>query len=424
MNVFLRDATILQPTSRFHLQKHNILIEQGKITYIGPDERQAEHIIEAGHLYVSAGWVDMNAITGEPGLEHKEDLYSLAQAAAAGGFTEVLCMPNVEPVVQTKGAVNYIRNRSEQLPVTLHPTAAVTIEAEGKELTEMIDLHQAGAVAFTDGTHPIQGAEVMVKALQYLQLFNGVLLNRAENTKLTAFGQMHEGIASTRLGLKGIPALAEETIVARDLQLLAYTGGKLHFSLISTKGAIESIRKAKAEGLQVTCDVASYQTAFTDETMLPFDTDYKVNPPFRSAVDVEAVKQGLTDGTIDAIVSGHQPHDTESKKLEFDLADFGIINLETAFAVANTTIVGAVGLETIIEKLTSGPRKILGLPQPTIAEGELANLTIFDPQQQWMPDKKTTLSKGVNSPFFGQQLTGKVVGIVHKGQLVLNQTNN
>ncbi|MER2997779.1 dihydroorotase [Pontibacter populi] len=420
MNVFLRAATIYHPSSEFHLQQHNILIEQGKITYIGPDEKQADQTIASDHLAVSVGWADMYAVTGEPGLENKEDLQSLAAAAAAGGFTEVLCMPNVEPVVQTKGAINYIKSRSVSLPVTLHPTAAVTMEAEGKELTEMIDLKQAGAVAFTDGTHPIQGAEVMVRALQYLQLFDGLLLNRPENTKLTAYGQMHEGIASTRLGLKGIPALAEETIVARDLQLLAYTGGKLHFSLISTKKAIESIRKAKADGLHVTCDVASYQVAFTDETMLPFDTNYKVNPPFRSETDAEAIKQGLADGTIDAIVSGHQPHDTEAKKLEFDLAEFGIMNLETAFAVANTTIAGAVPLETIVEKLTTAPRRILQLPQPQIAVGETANLTIFDPKQTWTPEEKALKSKGVNSPFFGQELTGKVIGIIHKGQVVLN----
>lgn len=420
MNVFLRSATIYQPASRYHLQKQNILIEQGKITYIGPEERDADQTITSGNLCVSVGWADLFAVTGEPGLEHKEDLESLAAAAAAGGFTEVLCMPNVNPVVQTRGAINYIKNKSVALPVTLHPTGAVTTDAEGKELTEMIDLKHAGAVAFTDGTHPIQGAEVMVKALQYLQLFDGVLLNRPENTRLTAYGQMHEGVASTMLGMKGLPALAEETIVARDLQLLAYTGGKLHFSLVSTKGAIESIRRAKAEGLQVTCDVASYQAAFTDETIEPFDTNYKVNPPFRSAADAEAIKQGIADGTIDAIVSGHQPHDTEAKKLEFDLADFGIINLETAFAAANTSMAGAVNLETIVEKLTTAPRRILQLPEPTIAEGEPANLTIFDPEQKWVYEASTAKSKGVNSPFFGQELTGKVIGIVHKGQVVLN----
>lgn len=420
MNVFLRAATIYHPTSEYHLQKQNILIEKGRISYIGTEEKEADKTIEAGDLWVSAGWLDMFALGGEPGLEHKEDLESLAAAAAAGGFTEVVCLPNLDPVVQTKGAVNYIRNRSQQLPVTIHPAGAVTTDTEGKELTEMIDLRQAGAVAFTDGIHPIQGAEVMVKALQYLQLFDGLLMNRAENTRLTAFGQMHEGVASTMLGMKGMPALAEETIVARDLQLLTYTGGKLHFSLVSTKAAIESIRKAKVEGLQVTCDVASYQAAFTDETIAPFDTNYKVNPPFRSAADAEAIKQGLADGTIDAIVSGHQPHDTESKKLEFDLAEFGIINLETAFSAAIGTLTDVVPLETILEKLTTAPRRILQLPQPELTIGEEANLTIFDPKQTWVYEENTSRSKGVNSPFFGKELTGKVIGIIHKGQLVLH----
>ncbi|TPE39585.1 dihydroorotase [Pontibacter mangrovi] len=420
MKVLLRAATVYNPQSEFHLQQQNILIENGTITYIGPDELEADKVITADGLSVSAGWVDMHAYAGEPGLEYKEDLESLAAAAAAGGFTQVLLLPNTEPVVQTKGAINFIKNRSHTLPVTLLPAAAVTVDAQGKDLTEMIDLHQSGAVAFTDGTHPLQGADVILKALQYLQPFNGLLMNRPEHTRLTESGQMHEGEASTRLGMKGIPSLAEEVTVTRDLQLLRYAGGKIHFSLISTAATIEAIRKAKAEGLQVTCDMASFQTAFTDETLEPFDTNYKVKPPFRSAADAAAIKEGLQDGTIDALVSAHMPQDVEAKKLEFDLAEFGITNLETAFAVANTTL--ELPLELLIEKFTTGPRRILGLPEARMAVGEAANLTIFAPNQTWTPEADKSKSRSHNSPFFGRELKGRVLGTIHSGQLVLNDS--
>lgn len=418
MKVLLQAATIYNPNSEYHLQQQNILIEQGTITYIGPEAKEADKTVAANGLCVSAGWVDLQAFTGEPGLEHKEDLESLALAAAAGGFTEVLLLPNTEPVVQTKGAINFIKSKSLSLPVTLLPAAAITVNAEGKDLTEMIDLHQSGAVAFTDGTSPLQGADVLLKALQYMQPFNAVLMNRPEHRRLTENGQMHEGEASTRLGMKGIPALAEEVTVVRDLQLLRYAGGKMHFSLISTAASVEAIRKAKAEGLQVTCDVASYQVAFTDETIEPFDTNYKVTPPFRSEADAAAIKEGLLDGTIDAVVSAHMPQDVEAKKLEFDLAEFGIINLETAFAVANTSM--ELPLEVLIEKLTTNPRRILGLPEAAIKVGEAANLTLFSPEQVWVSAVEQSKSKSHNSPFFGRELKGKVLGTIHKGQLVLN----
>lgn len=422
MKILLRAAHIINPDSEFHLQTHNILIENGRIAYIGADAPEADEEIKADGLMVSAGWVDLHSFVGEPGLEYKEDLESVAAAAAAGGFTDILCLPNVEPVVQTRGAVNYLKQKTAGLPVTLHPAAALTVDTAGKDLTEMIDLHQAGALAFTDGTKPLQGAEVLVKALQYVQQFDGLLMNRPEHTGLTYHGQMHEGHTSTLLGMKGIPALAEEIMVNRDLQLLNYTGGRLHFSLISTAASVAAIRRAKAEGLQVTCDVASYQTAFTDATMQPFDTNYKVAPPFRATADAEAIKKGLQDGTIDALVSAHIPHDTESKKLEFDLAEFGIANLETAFAIANTSLSDVLSTEEIIAKFTVGPRQVLKMPLPRIQEGEAANLTIFSATRTWTPAPDKTKSKSKCSPFYGQELTGQVIGIINKGHLVLNNS--
>jgi dihydroorotase len=422
MKLLLKAVQIYDPSSVYHLQRQNILVENGVISSIGSDSLEADQVIDLEGLCVSSGWVDLYAQVGEPGLEHKEDIESLAAAAAAGGFSDVLCMPNVQPVVQSKGAINFLKAKSAGLPVNLLPAGAITVDTQGKELTEMIDLQRAGAMAFTDGAKPVQGAEVIVKALQYLQPFNGVLMNRPEHTRLTEFGQMHEGIVSTRLGMKGIPALAEEVMVTRDLQLLEYTGGRLHFSLVSTAGSVEAIRAAKAKGLQVTCDVASYQAAYTDATMAPFDTNYKVSPPFRSKQDMDAILQGLADGTIDAIVSAHQPQDTESKKLEFDLAEFGVINLETAFAVANSTMADILPLEKLIERLTIGPRQVLNMPTCSIAEGHMACMTLFHPQLKWTPTPGDTRSKSKNSPFLGQELTGKVIGLINKGQVVLNQS--
>jgi dihydroorotase len=420
MNILLKGIKVIHPASSYHNQITNLLIQDGRITYVGPDVKSADQVVEEQGLCVSVGWLDMRAWVGEPGLEYKEDYHSLGQAAAKGGFTELVLMPDLQPVVQTKNAIGYIKQAAGILPVTLHAAGAVTVDIQGKDLTEMIDLNQGGAVAFTDGDTPIQQADVLVKALHYVQYFNGLVMQRPQDKYLSQLGLMHEGIVSTQLGLKGIPALAEEVMIDRDLQLLEYSGGRLHFSLLSSAGSVERVRAAKAKGLAVTCDIASYQVAFTDEDIIHFDTNYKVDPPFRSAKDKEALMRGLQDGTIDALVSAHKPQDIESKKLEFDLAEFGIINLETAFAVANTYLDQAISLEEIVQKFTTSPRNILNLDAPEIKEGELANLTLFNPAKKWTPQTGTTASKSDNSPFYGTELQGQVFGILHKNNLVLN----
>jgi dihydroorotase len=283
----------------------------------------------------------------------------------------------------------------------------------------MIDLHTAGAIAFTDGHKPVWHSDILVKTLQYLQTFDGLLINRPEDVLLAQFGQMHEGITSTMLGLKGIPALAEEMMIARDLRFLEYAGGKIHFSAISTATSLELIRQGKRNGLQVTCDMAAHQIAFDDTALLNFDTNLKVNPPFRSQTDIEAIWKGLADGTIDAIVSDHNPLDEESKKLEFDLAEFGIIGLQTAFAVMNT-FNQTLSLEKLIEKFTVRPRQILKLPSVHIAEGQPANLTLFNTEQQWTFTEKLIRSKSRNTPFIGHTFRGKPVGIINNGKVVLS----
>lgn len=399
-----------------------MLLNQGTIAQIGEGlTAEGVPVKEGTGLCLSAGWLDMRVASRDPGFEHKEDIGSVQEAAARGGFTEVVLLPNSRPVVDSKGTLNYVRKAGNGGPVVLHVAAAVTKGAEGVDFTEMIDLHRAGAVAFTDGEHPIQNADILLKALLYLSPLNALLMNRAEDRQLTLFGQMHEGVSSTLLGLKGMPALAEEMMLNRDLKLLEYALEKstvadvglplLHVSLVSTARAVELIREAKGKGLPVTCDVAAHQLAFEDRDLMDFDTNLKVNPPFRGPADAEAVRAGLADGTIDVVVSDHSPHDEESKNLEFDHADFGITGLETAFSLSR--MYSGLAVEAVVEKLTTQPRRILRLPEVTIAEGNPANLTLFEPDAEWSFERSYSRSK--NTPFLGKVLRGRVRGVANQG---------
>ncbi|QHT66824.1 dihydroorotase [Rhodocytophaga rosea] len=423
MKIHIPSAQIIDPKSPFNGQQKQLWIENGLIASITDAAekagKEADYVVDIAGLKVSPGWVDMRVAAKDPGYEHQEDLFSVREAAAAGGFTEIALLPNTHPVVQTKEAVTYVQTKGNTHAVKVYPMAAVSIDIKGKELTEMIDLHMAGAIAFTDGLKPVWHSDILVKTLQYLQTFGGLLINRPEDVLLTQFGQMHEGVTSTMLGLKGIPALAEEMMIARDLRFLQYAGGKIHFSAISTATSIELIRQAKRQGLQVTCDMTAHQIAFDDTALLNFDTNLKVNPPFRSQADIEALWQGLADGTIDAIVSDHNPLDEESKKLEFDLAEFGIIGLQTAFAVIHTHN-QLLSLEQLIEKFTIRPREILQLPAVHMAEGQPANLTLFTTEQEWTFTEKQIRSKSRNTPFIGHTFTGKPVGIINNGKVVLS----
>jgi dihydroorotase len=459
MQLLIRAACVVDALSPFNGQRVDLLINNGLIQQIGQDLTASDgvRVVEAENLHVSTGWFDLRASAQDPGFEHKEDIDSLCQAAAAGGFTDVAVLPNTQPAVDNKGTLGYVRRMAEGQPVSIHVIGAITKKAAGEDFTEMLDLHHAGAIAFSDGHHPLQNPDLLLKTLQYLQPINGLLMNRPEETLLTQFGQMHEGVQSTLLGLKGMPALAEELMIERDIRLLEYVlGGEgyraqgigaedsgheddqsatlnqpnspgptpgaprplppaLHFSTISTARSVDLIRQAKAAGLPVSCDVAAHQLAFDDTALAGFDTNLKVNPPFRGADDVTALWNGLADGTIDAIVSDHTPQDAESKNLEFDLAEFGIIGLETAFSVVVTNN-QTIPLAQLIEKFTTRPRQILRLPTASLAEGQPACLTLFDPTGQWTFDR--TKSKSKNSPFLHQTLTGRVIGTVHKGQFI------
>ncbi|KAA0991172.1 dihydroorotase [Dyadobacter aurulentus] len=422
MKLLIKSVRIVDKKSPENGQVRDILIEDGNIKEIGENLSANDvQVKDLSGLCVSAGWVDMRVGSRDPGFEHKEDLYSVSAAAARGGFTEIVLLPNTNPVVHSKDTLNYIRQAAAGGLVKLHPAAAVTKKAEGVDFTEMIDLHQAGAIAFTDGEHAVQSADLLLKTILYLRPFNALLMNRPEEAQLSLYGQMHEGITSTLTGMKGIPSLAEEMMLTRDIKLLEYALEKnmyetsdpvLHISLLSTKVGVEIVRDAKKRGLPLSCDVAAHQLVFEDADLINFDTNLKVNPPFRSAADRDALRQGLTDGTIDAIVSDHSPQDEESKNLEFDHADFGITGLETLFSLA--IMHSGLPLESIIDKITSTPRAILRLPEISIAQGAIANLTFFDPEADWTFDK--SYSKSKNTPFLGQQLKGKVRGVINNGK--------
>jgi dihydroorotase len=409
MKIRLVNATIFDTSSKFHLKRTNLLIENGVIQKIGDIEEGKS--IDLKGAYLCPGFVDMFAHFNEPGNEHKEDIGSGVKCAINGGFTDVCLIPNTNPPIETKGDVQFILSKSHE--VNLWPLAALSEGLKGENLTEILDLHTHGAVAFTDGEHPTWNSELFLKVLQYVHKFDGLIIERPKDTGLSRHTQMHEGKMSTILGLTGEPSLAEELIVQRDIEILKYVGGKVHFSRISTKRSVDLIRRAKRAGLNVTCDVSINHLYFTDKNLEDFDTNYKVDPPFRTERDRKALIKGVTEGVIDAITSAHQPQDQESKDLEFDLADFGIISMQTVYPLL-LKIQHELPLEIAVDKLTRGPRAILGFEQISISEGSEAKLAVFDPNSEWKFDGKSNHSKSQNSPFLGQTLKGKCLGIINK----------
>jgi dihydroorotase len=416
MKILLKAIQIFDPRSPHHKKKKNVLIENGILAEIGDTNYRSDLVIQRKDLKVSPGWFDMRSDFCDPGYEHKEDLISGRNVAAAGGFTEVMILPNTHPVIQSKNEVSYVISGNQSHLVQIHPMGAVTDQTNGEELTEMIDLHTAGAKAFSDGKNPIWHTDILLKSLLYLQKFNGLLINRPEDTMLTRLGSMNEGLNSTILGLRGMPRLGEELMIERDIRILDYAGGKIHFSNISTEEAVKSIRRAKKKGMKITCDVAAHHLMLEDGALIDFDTNYKVNPPLREARDMKAIRKGLDDGTIDAIVSSHTPQDEESKKLEFDFAEFGMLGLQTVFPIMNSIDPKLLWLDKII----SAPRNILGLPVPEIIKGAPANLTLFDPELKWTFDGRENKSKSMNSPFLGQKFKGKALGVFNNNKYALD----
>lgn len=422
MKILIKQARIVDPSSTLNGQITDLFIENGVIAKMGnagsfkvkPDE-----IIEIDGLHVSPGWMDIFSDFADPGFEFKETLESGARAAAAGGFTDVMIIPNTQPAIQNKSTVEYIVQRSRSLPVDVHPIGAVTRNAEGKDLAEMYDMRASGAIAFSDGIHPIQSAGLLVKALQYVKAFDGIIIQVPDDRTIHPQGLMNEGIVSTRLGLPGKPAMSEELIVARDIKLARYADSSIHFTAIASAKSVEYIRRGKAGNKGISCSVTPYHLLLSDEDLGSYDTNLKVNPPLRTPADREALRVAIREGVIDCIASHHFPHEYDSKVLEFEYARYGMISLETAYAVLSTAMPD-IAQEKWISLLSCNPRKLFGLPAITIEEGMIAKLTLFNPSARWKFSEKDIRSKSKNSPFIGRELTGKVHGIINGGNAFIN----
>ncbi|MGF6847701.1 dihydroorotase [Chitinophaga sp. W3I9] len=413
MHILLKNVKIIAPSSSLHGQQKDISIQNGIIQQVGNNLEDARATVISGdNLHVSAGWMDVFAHFCDPGQEHKEDLQSGIKAAATGGYTTVMVVPNTQPALHTKPQIEYVLSRTRHSAATVLPIGAATKNLEGTGLAEMYEMQQAGAVAFSDGLKPLQSPGLMLKALQYIKAFDGTLIQLPDDQSISSHGLMHEGIYSTQLGMPGKPALAEELIIQRDLELAKYADSRIHFTGISTRKSVELIAAAKAAGIKVTCSVTPYHLSLTDAQLINYDTHLKVNPPLRSADDVKALQEAVLHGTIDCIATHHTPQDWDAKQVEFEYAKNGMIGLESAFGVIRQYL-PQLPLEQLINMLTIQPRKIFGLPQPALQEGAAANLTIFDPEASWQFTKAHIASRSKNSAYIGEQLKGKVHATVN-----------
>ena len=419
MNILIKSAKVIDPKGKHHNKIRDILIENGIIKKVSAKIKDVRaKIYAAKNLHVSLGWMDLHANFRDPGFEYKEDIHSGCKAAAKGGFTGVLLMPQNNPVTDNNAQVEYIHSKGKNNIVSVHAAGSLTKGMQGKDMVEMYDMKNAGAPAFTDDKNSVQHNNVLKVALLYAKDFDGLIMNYPNDSSIANGGQIHEGKISTALGLKGIPAMAEEIMIDRDISLCEYTDSKLHLSYISTKNSVSKIKKAKKQGINISADVALHNLILTDEEISHFDTRYKVLPPLRSNTDCTALIKGLKDGTIDVICTDHSPEDEENKKTEFDNAAFGIIGLETAFGLIGKHLSAHLSLAEIIEKIAINPRKLLQLESAKIEEGNTANLTLFDPDIEWEFQKIDIKSKSVNTPFIGEKLKGKALAIYNKGKFL------
>lgn len=425
LNILLHNGRVISPETNTD-DVLDVLILEGVIADVGRSlttKKSVETLDLRGKMVVP-GFLDMHVHLREPGYEHKETIETGCAAAAAGGFTGVCCMPNTNPPIDNESIVRFVKRQASAIMgglVDVFPIAAVTKGREGKELAPMGELHEAGAVGFSDDGSPVANAEVMRRALEYVKMFDAPIIQHAEELSLTKGGAMNEGIVSTSIGMPAMPPIAEELIVGRDIALVGYIGGRYHVAHVSTAGSLELIRKAKAKGMLVTCEVTPHHFTLTDEAVRGFDTNAKINPPLRTREDIEAIKVALRDGTIDAIASDHAPHSFDEKQVEFISAPFGIVGLETAVSLAITELVvgNVLTWAQLVEKFSVAPRRILQLPVPRIQPREKANMTLLDPEIQWVVDIDKFKSKSKNSPFHGKWLTGRAIGIINNGILHL-----
>jgi dihydroorotase len=403
-SILIKSCKVIDPQSSFNKQVVDVLIENGKITKIGKDIVFDGEVFDADGKYIAPGFFDLNVSIGEPGLETKEDFNTASKAAMAGGFTGIAVMPHNQPTTDSKSQVEFLINKAKGNLVDIYPYGTISQKREGKDIAELFDMQKSGAVAFTDGDLPVQDAGLMERALLYAKGFDALIFSYPEDAAIAGKSKMNEGIMSTLLGMKGIPNLAEDLMIVRDLYLAEYTDAKVHFSTISTEKAVTLIKEAKEKGLKVTCDVAAHHLVLTEQALSDFDTNYKVKPPLRTQKDVDALLEGVKSGVIDAIVSQHKPQEIEFKQVEFEIAHYGIIGLQTVLPLL---LRAKLSLELIVEKLAINPRIIIGKQIPKIEEKELANLIVFD-ESEWTYNKQNSYSKSFNTPLLDSQLNGKV----------------
>lgn len=416
MNVIIRNAKVIDENSTFHNQTVSLKIKNGTIEAIAASikEESGYKEIEINGLHVSQGWFDSSVSLGEPGFEDRETIKNGLEVAAKSGFTGIALQPNTFPVLDNQSQINFVKQKATNAVTDLFPIGALTKNSETTDLAELFDMKNAGAIAFGDYNKSISNANLLKIALQYVQDFDGLVIAFCQNQNLKGNGVANEGITSTRLGLKGIPSLAEELDVARNLFLLEYTGGKMHIPTVSTAKSVALIKEAKAKGLNVTCSVAVHHLTVTDEKLESFDSRYKVAPPLRTEIDRKALIKGILNDTIDCITSDHNPIDIEQKKMEFDMAKSGTIGLESAFGALNTVL----PIEVIIKKLTAA-KAFFQIENQSIEIGNKANLTFFTTDNNWHFTKENILSKSKNSAFLGQKMKGKVVGVYNNKTLIL-----
>jgi dihydroorotase len=426
VKVLIKGGRIIDPSQGLDAV-NDLLIDDGKVALIGPRlPAQAAKIIDAAGLIVSPGFIDLHVHLREPGEEYKETIASGAAAAVAGGFTAVCAMPNTQPVNDNAAVTRYIVEKSREGALArIFPIGAITRASDGAELSEMAEMKAAGAVAISDDGRPVTNGQVMRHAMEYARDHGLVVVDHCQDLSLSAGGVMHEGRYSTLLGLKGISAAAEETHVARDIMLSELTGARVHIAHVSTAGAVDLIRLAKRRGLAVTCEATPHHLALTDEAVIGFDTNTKMNPPLRSESDRRALVEALRDGTIDAIATDHAPHHADEKMVEYDRAPFGVVGLETALGVLLSVLHhdATISLTRIVQTLTIGPAQALSLPGGTLAVGATADITLFDPDLEWSVDPGQFKSKSRNTPFGGRKLRGGVVATLVAGRKVFDRTN-
>jgi dihydroorotase len=424
MNLLIKGGRVIDPSQQID-DDLDVLVAGGKVMEVGKGLQAGKgcEVIDAGGMLVAPGLIDMHVHLRDPGLEYKEDIVSGTKAAAAGGFTSIACMPNTKPVNDNKAVTTYIiaKAKSEGL-VNVFPVGSVTQGSKGEHLAEMGDLKEAGCVAVSDDGKPVANSELMRRALEYAKGMDIMLISHCEELSLVGEGVMNEGYTSTELGLRGISRVAEDAAVARDVYLAEFTNSPVHIAHVSTKGAVRIIRDAKARGVKVTCETAPHYFSLTDDAVRGYDTNAKMNPPLREAADVEAIKAGLKDGTIDAIATDHAPHHLDEKDVEFALASNGIIGLETSLPLCLVLVRDKVlDIKQLIEKMSYNPSKILGIDRGTLQPGAVADITLIDPNAEWVVKEEELRSKSKNSPFIGMKMKGQAVHTIVGGKVVFKR---